>query len=84
MRKPTSVPPGTPSKRALQFRSATDGHRVIYHEPICAECESFDVDKADVPTGGGLTELALVCGCCGAAWPLACVADWDTPDDGGQ
>ncbi len=83
MSKVTRVPARTPTPRTVEFRStASDGHRVIYHEPICAECGSFDVDKADVPTGGGITELALVCGACGAAWPVACVVDWTTRPPG--
>ena len=50
--------------------------RVIYHEPICPGCGSFDIDSAEVATGDGLAETAHICRCCGAAWPLACVCDW--------
>lgn len=53
--------------------------RVIYHEPICPECGSFDITRADVQTGDGLTETALICTACGEAWPLACVTEWSTP-----
>jgi hypothetical protein len=85
MSKVTRVPQSTPEPRTFEFASATDGHRIIYHEPICADCGSFDVDQAEVPTGDGITEIALVCGVCGAAWPVACVVDWTTPTPtGGQ
>jgi hypothetical protein len=53
--------------------------RVIYHEPICPDCGSFDIEPAEVDTGDGLTETAHICQSCGAAWPLACVTDWTTP-----
>ena len=53
--------------------------RVIYHEPICPECGSFDIEMADVDTGAGLTAPAHICTACGAAWPLACVTEWSTP-----
>ncbi len=46
MPKATSAPVGAPRPRTLQFRSATDGHRVIYHEPICPACGSFDITEA--------------------------------------
>jgi ribosomal protein S27AE len=49
--------------------------RVIYHEPICPDCGSFDIETAEVETGDGLTETAHICTACGAAWPLACVAE---------
>ena len=65
MSKVTRAPARKPSPRTIEFASATDGHRVIYHEPICAECGSFDIDKAEIPTGDGITELALVCEACG-------------------
>ena len=52
--------------------------RVIYHEPICPECGSFDIDTDQVDTGDGISETAHICGACGTAWPLACVADWST------
>jgi len=52
--------------------------RVIYHEPICPECGSLDIDTAQVDTGDGLSETAHICGSCGTAWPLACIADWST------
>ena len=52
--------------------------RVIYHEPICPECGSFDIEAAEVDTGDGLTETAHICQSCGTAWPLACVTDWTT------
>ena len=53
--------------------------RVIYHEPVCPDCGSFDIEAAEVDTGDGLTETAHICGACGAAWPLACISDWTTP-----
>jgi hypothetical protein len=51
-------------------------HRVIYHPRYCPECESANVAVGEVDTGDGLTETALLCLNCGAAWPLACVAEW--------
>ena len=53
--------------------------RVIYHEPVCPDCGSFDIDSAEVDTGDGLTETAHICQRCGTAWPVACVTDWTTP-----
>ena len=59
--------------------------RVIYHEPICPDCGSFDITTGDVDIGDGLTETAHICRACGTAWPLACVSDWTatvaTPDN---
>jgi hypothetical protein len=54
-------------------------YRVIVHEPVCPDCVSDDITEEDVDTGDGLTETALICRHCGAAWPVACVTDWDTP-----
>ena len=51
-------------------------YRVIVHEPVCPDCGSFDITEAEVDTGDGVTETALICRACGAAWPLACVSDW--------
>ena len=53
--------------------------RVIFHEPVCPDCGSSDIDCADVETGGGLTETAHICQACGTAWPVACISDWTTP-----
>jgi hypothetical protein len=53
--------------------------RVIYHEPVCPDFGSCDIEPAEVDTGDGLTETAHICQTCGAAWPLACVTDWTTP-----
>lgn len=50
--------------------------RVIYHEPVCPDCGSFDITSDEVQTGDGLTETAHICASCGAAWPVACVCDW--------
>jgi len=52
------------------------GFRVVYHPPLCPECGSTDVTSQEVETGDGITETALICRACGAAWPLACVCDW--------
>ena len=38
-----------------------DEFRVIYHEPICPDCGSFDIEAAEVDTGDGLTETAHIC-----------------------
>ena len=32
--------------------------RVIYHEPVCPDCGSFDITRDEVETGDGLTETA--------------------------
>jgi hypothetical protein len=53
--------------------------RVIFHEPICPDCGSFDIEAAEVDTGDGLTETAHTCRVCGTAWPVACVTDWTAP-----
>jgi hypothetical protein len=82
MSKVTRVPTGTPSPRTIEFASATDGHRVIYHEPICPDCGSFDITENEVDTGDGINELGLTCEACGSAWPVACVVDWATPPPG--
>ena len=54
-------------------------YRVIVHEPVCPDCGSFDITDEDVDTGDGLSETAHICRTCGAAWPIACVTDWDQP-----
>ena len=79
MPKVTSMPPGTPSPRTIEFRPASDDHRVIYHEPICPDCGSFEIVQDEIDTGDGINELGLICDDCGTAWPVACVVDWDTP-----
>ncbi len=73
----TSAPTGATRPRTLQFRSASDGHRVIYHEPICPDCGSFDITQGEIDTGDGITEIVLTCTKCGTAWPVACVVEWD-------
>jgi hypothetical protein len=83
MNESTSALKGAPSPRTFQFRAASDGHRVIYHEPICPACGSCEVIEHEVETGDGITEIALTCTACGTAWPVACVVDWDTPHQGG-
>jgi len=55
---------------------AADGFRVIYHEPICPDCGSFDITRAEVQVTDEFTETALECRDCGTAWPLACVTEW--------
>jgi hypothetical protein len=67
----TSAPPDLPAAR--------NTCRVVYHPPICPDCQSADVTEADVDTGDGLTETALICRAWGCAWPLACVTDWPAP-----
>jgi hypothetical protein len=62
----------------------TGGHRVIYHPPLCPDCGSGHIGEAEVDTGDGVTEIALICEVCGCAWPVACVVDWDTPPRGGR
>ncbi len=85
MPKVTSAPPGAPRPPTFRFRSpASDGHRVIYHEPICPDCGSFEITEAEIDTGDGINELGLICEACGTAWPVACVVDWDTPAPGGS
>jgi hypothetical protein len=79
MSKVTRAPARKPSPRTIEFASATDGHRVIYHEPICPDCGSFDITEAEIDTGDNINELGLACEACGTAWPVACVVDWTTP-----
>jgi uncharacterized Zn finger protein len=50
--------------------------QVIYHEPICPDCGSFDITQDDIQTGDQLIETALTCRACGTCWPIACVTDW--------
>jgi hypothetical protein len=57
--------------------SAADGFRVIYHEPICPDCGSFDITRTEVQVTEEFTETALECRDCGTAWPLACVTEWE-------
>ena len=77
--------PGTPEPRTVVFRpTASDGHRVVYHEPICPDCGSFDIIQDEIDTGDGINELGLICDGCGTAWPVACVVDWDTPARQGE
>jgi uncharacterized Zn finger protein len=55
---------------------AADGFRVIYHEPICPDCGSFNITRTEVQVTEEFTETALECRDCGTAWPLACVTEW--------
>ena len=77
MSEVTSAPTGAPSPRTVVFRSASDGHRVVYHEPICPDCGSFDITENEIDTGDGINELGLICEACGTAWPVACVVEWN-------
>jgi hypothetical protein len=67
-------PPRTAT--SYQAFAASDGFRIILHEPICPDCGSVNITENEVETTDGLTETALICADCGAAWPLACVAEW--------
>lgn len=49
--------------------------RVIYHAHVCPDCGSDDVTQHEIQTTDGLTETALICEPCGAAWPVACIAE---------
>jgi len=49
--------------------------RVIYHERACPDCGSHDITEHDIQTTDGLTETALTCQACGAAWPVACICE---------
>jgi uncharacterized Zn finger protein len=57
--------------------AAADGFRVIYHEPICPDCGSFDITRTEVQVTEEFTETVLECRDCGTAWPLACVTEWE-------
>jgi len=59
--------------------TVVDTYRVVYHPHVCPECGSANVTQAEVETGDGITETALCCQDCGAAWPVACVTDWQHP-----
>jgi hypothetical protein len=50
-------------------------YRVIYHQPVCPDCGSADISTEDIDTTDGLTETAHICRDCGAAWPVACIAE---------
>jgi hypothetical protein len=71
----TSAPPGAPSPPVR----AVPAYRVLFHEQICPQCGSTDIDEEDVETGDGITEVALICTACGCAWPVACIVEW-TPE----
>ncbi len=60
--------PGRPATAA--------GFRILYHPPVCPDCDSSCVITEEVETGGGITETAHICGACGTAWPMACVCEW--------
>jgi hypothetical protein len=57
--------------------AAADGFRVIYHEPICPDCGSFNITRTEIQVTEEFTETALECRDCGTAWPLACVTEWE-------
>lgn len=65
-----------PTARAPTGPVVPGGFRVIPHAAICPDCHSATVTTTEVDTGDGLTETALICADCGAAWPLACIAEW--------
>lgn len=50
-------------------------YHVIHHEPVCPDCGSHDITTCDIDTTDGLRETAHTCAACGAAWPVACVAE---------
>jgi predicted RNA-binding Zn-ribbon protein involved in translation (DUF1610 family) len=54
--------------------------RVIYHERHCPDCGSDDITEQEIEITDGSTETALACQACGAAWPIACVAEQLEPD----
>lgn len=56
------------------------GMRLIEHAATCPECGSAEVGTDQVELGDGIEETAYVCEDCGAAWPLACICEWSTPD----
>jgi hypothetical protein len=61
--------------------------RVIYHQPVCPDCGSADINTEDIDTTDGFTETAHICHDCGAAWPVACIAEHlrpETSHDGRQ
>jgi predicted RNA-binding Zn-ribbon protein involved in translation (DUF1610 family) len=41
--------------------------RVIIHEPVCPDCGSDHIGRAEVHTGDGVTETAHICRDCGTA-----------------
>jgi hypothetical protein len=49
--------------------------RIIHHEPVCPDCGSHDITTADIDITDGLSETAHICTVCGAAWPVACIAE---------
>jgi transcription elongation factor Elf1 len=57
--------------------------RVIPHEPVCPDCGSRDITTTDIDTTDGQAETAHICTICGAAWPVACIAEDLTPIAGG-
>jgi len=71
----TSAPAGAPPPKPR----AVPAWRVLYHEQVCPHCGSTDIGQAEVQTGEGVTEIALICRPCGCAWPVACIVEWDTP-----
>ena len=75
------APPGPKPPAALPSRlcAVPGAYRVLFHEQVCPQCGSADIDEQEVETGDGITEIALICRPCGCAWPVACVVEWDTP-----
>ena len=75
------APPGPEPPAALPSRlqAVPGAYRVLFHEQVCPQCGSTDIDEQEVQTGDGITEIALICRPCGCAWPVACVVEWDTP-----
>jgi hypothetical protein len=74
-----AVRPATPSPARPSRPVLGAGFRVVCHEPVCPDCRSLDITEQDVETGDGISETALICRACGAAWPLCCVAEWGGP-----
>ena len=52
--------------------------RVIFHEPVCPDCGSPDIETSELGITDGLTETAFICANCHLAWPLACISDLET------
>jgi predicted RNA-binding Zn-ribbon protein involved in translation (DUF1610 family) len=56
--------------------------RVIRHAPVCPDCGSYAITQEEIDLWDGTTETAYICTDCGAAWPIACIAEplpWSRP-----
>ena len=79
-RQPSDPRPAHRRPHPQTERGTGMNFRVIYHQPVCPDCGSGQISTEDIDTTDGFTETAHICNDCGAAWPVACIAEHLRPE----